>query len=88
MPRVEFMFIKDTTSRFVSYLEVSLVLRARLPPPVTAVDFVSARRLHKFGPDDDIVVERRQRRLLRRVEGRRQLRRHRRCQDVRRFSLF
>ena len=85
MPRVEFMFIKDTTSRFVSYLEVSLVLRARLPPPVTAVELVAARGLQELCAHDDIVVVRR---LLRRVEGRRQLRRHRRCQDVRRCSLF
>ena len=54
----------------ISYLEVSLVLRTRLPPPVTAMELVAARGFQELGADDDIVVVRR---LLRRVEGRRQL---------------
>ena len=58
----------------ISYLEVSLVLlRAGLPPPVSAVQLVSAHRLQELGAHDDIVVVWR---LLRLVgAGGRQLRR-------------
>ena len=59
-----------------SHLKVPLVLGARLPPPVAAVQLVAARRLEELGADDDVVVDRR--RLFQRVEalggrGRRQL---------------
>ena len=68
--------IQVVSTLHTSHLEVSLVLRARLPPPVAAVQLVAARRLEELGADDDVVVDRR--RLFQRVEalggrGRRQL---------------